>query len=202
MLTISPVKIVRTGSRLQCVWPVHVTCHGGLLTSSEYFAIATADNTRKFLSFEDVDYEAKSTKEERVSAAAKAAAEGGRIGAGDTGTVVSTSANGGGTVTVTVYNNNGLWQRIKRWWLKLISSEERASSASAVTSGEGGRAGQEELWCPLERQRRWHHHGIGFQQQRTLPKDRTLVEETLGSSGPHHDQNHYLGCNATPTIVA
>ncbi|KAG6949725.1 hypothetical protein JG687_00014671, partial [Phytophthora cactorum] len=149
MLTISPVKIVRTGSRLQ--YSLHMfemrlgqfmlLATVALLTSSEYFAIATADNTRKFLSFEDVDYEAKSTKEERVSAAAKAAAEGGRIGAGDTGTVVSTSANGGGTVTVTVYNNNGLWQRIKRWWLKLISSEERASSASAVTSGEGGRAG-------------------------------------------------------------
>ncbi|KAG7388976.1 hypothetical protein PHYPSEUDO_011439 [Phytophthora pseudosyringae] len=116
-----------------------------LLASIDCFAAATkneiataaADNARKLLSFGDVDTESKTTKEERVSAGAKAAAEGGRTGAGET--VVSTGTNGG-TVTVTVYNNNGLWQRTKKWWQKKLSSEERATSGG-ITSGEGGRAG-------------------------------------------------------------
>ncbi|KAK1942474.1 hypothetical protein P3T76_005973 [Phytophthora citrophthora] len=114
-----------------------------LLASSNCLAknevsTSTAANVRNLLSFEDANAEFKSTKEERVSAGAKAAAEGGRTGAGDT--VVSTSNDGGGTVTVTIFSNNGLWQRIKRWWLNLFANEERASSGG-ITSGEGGRAG-------------------------------------------------------------
>ncbi|KAG1696884.1 hypothetical protein DVH05_017792 [Phytophthora capsici] len=114
-----------------------------LLASSNCLAknevsTSTVASVRSLLSFEDVNSEFKSKKEERVSAGAKAAAEGGRAGTGET--VVSTSNNGGGTVTVTVYSNNGLWQRIKRWWLNLFASEERASS-SGIASGEGGRAG-------------------------------------------------------------
>ncbi|GMF65844.1 unnamed protein product [Phytophthora lilii] len=50
--------------------------------------------------------------------------QGARAGAG--GTVVSSSAETK-MVTVTIYNNNGLWQRFVRWWNRLfhISSSTR-----------------------------------------------------------------------------
>ncbi|OWY95348.1 hypothetical protein PHMEG_00034672 [Phytophthora megakarya] len=45
------------------------------------------------------------------------------------------AGNNGGKVTVTTYNNNGFWQRIKRWWKKLISREERLDYADAKSAG-------------------------------------------------------------------
>ncbi|KAH7487656.1 hypothetical protein PRIC1_011796 [Phytophthora ramorum] len=97
----------------------------------------TATIARNLLSFLDVDKKSP-TKEERASTGVVPGSEGGRTGAGTT-VVTDSTANGGGTITVTVYSNNGLWQRIKRWWLGLFSQEDRASSG--VVAGEGGRTG-------------------------------------------------------------
>ncbi|GMF61981.1 unnamed protein product [Phytophthora fragariaefolia] len=87
---------------------------GAAIADTNAVVSTTVETARNLLSFDDVDSEPKPANEERVSAGAKAAAEGGRAGAG--GTVVSSNADGGGTVTVTIYNDNGLWQKIKRWF--------------------------------------------------------------------------------------
>jgi hypothetical protein len=99
-------------------------------------------NARNLLSFEDVESDSKPTEEERVSSGAISAAEGGRTGAGTT--VVSSDPEGGGTVTVSIYNNNGLMQKIKRWWLKRLGKEvekEERASQGAISAAEGGRTG-------------------------------------------------------------
>ncbi|ETN04810.1 hypothetical protein F442_14021 [Phytophthora nicotianae P10297] len=61
-----------------------------------------------------------SSEEERASTSTGAitAGEGARAAAGTT--VVSSDTTSGETVTVTVYNNNGLWQRFLRWWNRLF----------------------------------------------------------------------------------
>ncbi|OWY90585.1 hypothetical protein PHMEG_00041223 [Phytophthora megakarya] len=43
--------------------------------------------------------------------------------------------NPGGKVTVTSYNNDGIWNRIKKWWKTLISREERLGYADARSAG-------------------------------------------------------------------
>ncbi|OWZ12311.1 hypothetical protein PHMEG_00014557 [Phytophthora megakarya] len=43
--------------------------------------------------------------------------------------------NPGGKVTVTTYNDDGIWARIKKWWKKLISREERLGYADARSTG-------------------------------------------------------------------
>ncbi|POM75182.1 Hypothetical protein PHPALM_7751 [Phytophthora palmivora] len=40
-------------------------------------------------------------------------------------TVVSSDTESGEEVTVTVYNNNGLWQRFQRWWNRLLNGSTR-----------------------------------------------------------------------------
>ncbi|OWZ12091.1 hypothetical protein PHMEG_00014800 [Phytophthora megakarya] len=59
-----------------------------------------------------------SSGEERASTSAITAGEGARAGTG--ATVVSSDTPSGEMVTVTVYNNNGLWQRFERWWNRLF----------------------------------------------------------------------------------
>ncbi|KAG7386082.1 hypothetical protein PHYPSEUDO_000674 [Phytophthora pseudosyringae] len=61
-----------------------------------------------------------SSDEERASAGAIAAGEGARAGAGTT--VVASAVTTGELVTVTIYNNNGLWQRFQRWWNRLFNT--------------------------------------------------------------------------------
>ncbi|GMF31394.1 unnamed protein product [Phytophthora lilii] len=80
-------------------------------------------------------------KEGRYSTSAATSGQGGRTGAG--GTVVSSSPSGGGTVTVTIYNNNGLFQRFVRWWKRLfgINDREGRYKTNSVTPGEDGRVG-------------------------------------------------------------
>lgn len=58
-----------------------------------------------------------STDEERAGAATSG--HGARTGAGTT--VVASDAPQGEQVTVTIYNNNGLWQRFQRWWNRLFT---------------------------------------------------------------------------------
>ncbi|GMF65816.1 unnamed protein product [Phytophthora lilii] len=60
-----------------------------------------------------------STEEERYNTGAVTSGEGGRTGAGVTGTTTSATTTGG-TVTVTKYWNDGLLQRFKRWWNDLF----------------------------------------------------------------------------------
>ncbi|KAG2782278.1 hypothetical protein JG687_00000596 [Phytophthora cactorum] len=67
-----------------------------------------------------------STNEERASAGAMTSGQGPRAGAGTT--VVANDAPSGETVTVTIYNNNGLWQRFQRWWNRLF----KGSSANST----------------------------------------------------------------------
>ncbi|KAL3672364.1 hypothetical protein V7S43_003049 [Phytophthora oleae] len=62
-----------------------------------------------------------STDEERAGAATSG--QGARTGAGTT--VVASDAPQGEMVTVTIYNNNGLWQRFQRWWNRLFSGSSR-----------------------------------------------------------------------------
>ncbi|KAF4143653.1 hypothetical protein GN958_ATG07173 [Phytophthora infestans] len=61
-----------------------------------------------------------SSEEERVGTTTGVitAGEGPRAAAG--ATVVSSGAATGERVTVTIYNNNGLWQRFLRWWNRLF----------------------------------------------------------------------------------
>ncbi|KAF1792259.1 hypothetical protein GQ600_23094 [Phytophthora cactorum] len=74
-----------------------------------------------------------SSEEERASTSTGAitAGEGARVAAGTT--VVANDAPLGETVTVTVYNNNGLWQRFLRWWNRLF----HVSSSSTRLLREG-----------------------------------------------------------------
>ncbi|KAG6976733.1 hypothetical protein JG688_00001074 [Phytophthora aleatoria] len=73
------------------------------------------------------------SEEERASTITGAitAGEGARVAAGTT--VVANDAPLGETVTVTVYNNNGLWQRFLRWWNRLF----HVSSSSTRLLREG-----------------------------------------------------------------
>ncbi|KAG1705163.1 hypothetical protein DVH05_004096 [Phytophthora capsici] len=66
-----------------------------------------------------------SSDEERASAGAIAAGEGARAGAGTT--IVSSGPSSGETVTVTIYNNNGLWQRFQRWWNRLFHTSSTST---------------------------------------------------------------------------
>ncbi|GMF33672.1 unnamed protein product [Phytophthora fragariaefolia] len=49
--------------------------------------------------------------------------QGPRAGAGTS--VVSGGSGSSQTVTVTTYNNNGLWQRFLRWWHRLLHGSSR-----------------------------------------------------------------------------
>ncbi|KAG6623743.1 putative RxLR effector [Phytophthora cinnamomi] len=62
---------------------------------------------------------------EERGAGALASGQGPRVGAGTT--VVSDGTGSSQTVTVTIYNNNGLWQRFQRWWNRLF---HRSSSSA------------------------------------------------------------------------
>ncbi|OWZ12090.1 hypothetical protein PHMEG_00014799 [Phytophthora megakarya] len=107
-----------------------VSCHGTITPTKNQLTISTRNSTatakalQKF--FTDDAKQNKdsgflkvvtlsSSKEERVIASG----QGPRAGAGTT--VVSSDAGIGETVTVTVYNNNGLWQRFQRWWNRLFN---------------------------------------------------------------------------------
>ncbi|KAE9047286.1 hypothetical protein PR003_g1156 [Phytophthora rubi] len=72
--------------------------------------------------------DSSAAEEERVSAGAIAAAAGARTGAGTA--VVSSATGTGQTVTVTIYNNNGLWQRFQRWWNRLFNQGRRLRQAN------------------------------------------------------------------------
>ncbi|KAG7381144.1 hypothetical protein PHYPSEUDO_006425 [Phytophthora pseudosyringae] len=98
-----------------------------LLGSGDGVGAAKGDR-RSLLTFEDVEDRRKS------STAAVATARGRSV------TTTTTNGSGGGTVTVTTYNNNGLWQRIKRCWKKIVGREERLRPAGA-SGGQGARAG-------------------------------------------------------------
>ncbi|ETI45095.1 hypothetical protein F441_10161 [Phytophthora nicotianae CJ01A1] len=92
--------------------------------------VAAERNRHNLLPLDDVENE-----ERRES-------NNGAITSGRAVSVTTTAVNndGGGTVTVATYNNNGLWQRIKRWWKKLIGYEERLQ-LSDRSSGIGPRVG-------------------------------------------------------------
>ncbi|KAF4039166.1 hypothetical protein GN244_ATG08595 [Phytophthora infestans] len=68
--------------------------------------------------------------EERLRSGDRTSGIGPRVGTGGT-VIISDNNNGGGTVTVTVFNNNGLFQKIKRWW-KRIFDREASRSARAL----------------------------------------------------------------------
>ncbi|KAE8957025.1 hypothetical protein PR003_g26490 [Phytophthora rubi] len=85
---------------------------------------------RSLLALGDASTDLLASDEERVSNAATAAAEGGRAGAGATGTVSSATTGGGGTITVTKYWNNGLLQKLERWWKKLLHRKTESKSPS------------------------------------------------------------------------
>ncbi|ETI40424.1 hypothetical protein F441_22007 [Phytophthora nicotianae CJ01A1] len=72
-----------------------------------------------------------SSNEERASAGAITSGQGPRAGAGTT--VVANDASSGETVTVTVYNNNGLWQRFLRWWNRLFTGSAANSTRTLRT---------------------------------------------------------------------
>ncbi|KAG6611966.1 putative RxLR effector [Phytophthora cinnamomi] len=109
-------------------------CDAAAVTTKE-IAPSTATtfftSVRELLALGDTSTGLTSSEEERVSNAATAAAEGGRAGAGATGTgiVSGTSAGGGGTITVTKYWNNGLLQKFERL-LKKIFHRKTASKSS------------------------------------------------------------------------
>ncbi|GMF22184.1 unnamed protein product [Phytophthora lilii] len=107
-------------------------------STNEISLATTIESPRRLLFFEDVK---EKSKEERYSTSSVTSGEGGRTGAG--GTVVSSNPSGGGTVTVTIYNNNGLFQRFVRWWKRLfgIDDAEDRYKTSSVIPGEGGRVG-------------------------------------------------------------
>lgn len=114
-----------------------------LLASCEAFAGASynkitttafaAERVRKLLSFGGaVLNQPKSTglsftKEVRGKKSTSGASVRSSILVGGTAPT-SHNGNGGGTVTVTKYNNNGLLQRFKRWWSKLFSRESSSSN--------------------------------------------------------------------------
>ncbi|GMF33674.1 unnamed protein product [Phytophthora fragariaefolia] len=62
--------------------------------------------------------EPEATAGDRVSEGAITSGQGPRAGTGTT--VVAGGAGSSQTVTVTIYNNNGLWQRFLRWWNRIF----------------------------------------------------------------------------------
>jgi hypothetical protein len=102
------------------------------IASASNTEIASPDSARKLLSFEDVkpNTPSKSRKpgelprveEERSGVPAA-------IG-GAAAQSVSRSNNEGDTkhVTVTTYNNNGLWQKLQRWWIRTTGGKESTST--------------------------------------------------------------------------
>ncbi|KAI9917217.1 hypothetical protein PsorP6_012808 [Peronosclerospora sorghi] len=69
----------------------------------------------------------------------------------DRGTAVSSSTiydntNGGGMVTVTAYDHNGLWEWIKEWWEDMLDHEDRyqpddSSHAGTMVISDDGNGG-------------------------------------------------------------
>ncbi|POM64494.1 Putative RxLR effector [Phytophthora palmivora] len=86
-----------------------------------YFA---SKSIRKLVVSEDTNARSRTKEipstEERVSSGVIASGEGGRAGTGATTIVSTTTDNGDGTVTVSKYYNNGLFQKIERWWDHLL----------------------------------------------------------------------------------
>ncbi|KAE8889826.1 hypothetical protein PF005_g28694 [Phytophthora fragariae] len=104
------------------------------LTISTTNAGATAKALQKFFAedakqnknngFLKVASESSATSEER-GAGAITSGIGPRVGAGTT--VVSGGTSSSATVTVTIYNNNGLWQRFMRWWNRLFNGSKSST---------------------------------------------------------------------------
>ncbi|KAG7386081.1 hypothetical protein PHYPSEUDO_000673 [Phytophthora pseudosyringae] len=67
-----------------------------------------------------------SSDQERASAGAATSGQGARAAAGTT--VVASGTASGELVTVTIYNNNGLWQRFQRWWNRLFNGSASSST--------------------------------------------------------------------------
>ncbi|KAH7470690.1 hypothetical protein PRIC1_001412 [Phytophthora ramorum] len=105
-------EIASTGSSTLKTTKVNATTSRIEITSKN--ATATIASLRQFLAIQLLNRTSTAAEERAVSTSGAGA----RIGAG--GTVVSTSTSGGKTVTVTIYNNNGLLQKIQRWWKKLF----------------------------------------------------------------------------------
>ncbi|KAF4029652.1 hypothetical protein GN244_ATG18597 [Phytophthora infestans] len=66
------------------------------------------------------------SNDERASVGVITSGQGPRVGAGTT--VVANDVPSGETVTVTIYNNNGLWQRCQRWWNRLFTGSAAKST--------------------------------------------------------------------------
>ncbi|CAI5717584.1 unnamed protein product [Peronospora effusa] len=44
----------------------------------------------------------------------------------------------GGTVTVSEYENNGLWDRLKKWWTRIMNHENSLFAGAGPRHGAGG----------------------------------------------------------------
>lgn len=96
-------------------------------------ANAVTESHRKLLSFGNANQAKRglqestgisSTNEERLSSSTLASVEGRRAGTRTTSatTTSTTTTNGDGTITVSKYYNNGLKQKIEKWWKGLFNS--------------------------------------------------------------------------------